>query len=439
LSSPHNVDINDSTIFVSIIEKGSSYKLFYLTVANKKLKPILKDLDDYAMLFNKKSIGYRPPMIKAVYSSDDVIFASYETLTRDSVVNRKAYGFKDFFTISGYNYKTKSFFIISKDSINYSDYPTSFSNFEDKYLIANSLTKNLFLYNNNFICIDSLDLKPITSKFPSLKILSDIATNSKYLIVDSYNKEPKTIEYSIYKINAGLKIQFIKKIKFDRTTEIKTINNGFAYFPYVNDDDYKYYIYSVSLNETNKDSIFISYKGKKPPVIKNISVVNSQSNLEIIDNDFFMGLTIDDFTQMKKKEVKLFPPIERNNVIYPQSTIKELIESILLTSKNSDFLYMAIHLSMYENNYYKINFEKQRDELKKRIQNNTIYNYSEEEIDTQRKLFFGLLSNIENAKIIEKDNLTSIEVEIDDFLYIFIFIKLNNQYYIDKQFFKKNK
>jgi len=428
--------INDTTVFVSVIKKRSDLTLFYLTVTNNKIKPIFENMERYETLFPAPANG-TVHFITSVFKDQKTFWMSYYTLSKDSGMIYK---------LAGIGFNTKKNAYLSrrapeswKTTISNSIPSTSITNFGNSYLVSESFRKKIYQFDQNFNCIDSVNLEILVPDYSNKKILTDVATNNKYIVFESYNWALKMIEYTIYEIQMGLKLKFIKKLSFERITDIKTISNGSVYFPFLNNEDYKYYIYEISLKDKSSDSLIVRYKGHRPPMLKDVDVLESQKNLYKKQKDPFMGFDVDDFIQMKKRECKLFPLVEKNINKYPQSTIKELLESLLIASDSLDYIYTGMYLQMYEKEDYKINFENQQDSLKKRIEDNSIANYSVEERSSMHNILSLLLLKMGVATMTEKDNLVSIQVNIDDMSYIFLIIKSKNEYFMFNRIFKKSK
>ena len=432
--------INDSTVFVSTIKKGSNFCLLYLIIKNNKIIPIIERLDKYPEFFDDKITESPVWRVFNVFKTNDIFIVSYSKVQSfsDSLQTKPIiYNEKYREGVFGKNFITNDTMRIVKSNnsktINY-----SICSFNNTYLITEEFTGNIYQYGENLKFIDSLNIdKYLKKRNRMVNIIKDAITKNTYVTVMTYNKQNKIYCFDIFQLIGNLDLKFYKHLSFERETYIKAINNNKIFFPYVNSDDFKYYIYNVDLAATRKDSLFVTYGKIKPPKLE-VNIYNTQSNLIITGNDNSLDLSKDDFTKMKKKERKLLSEIEQNKLKYPQSTIKEVIQSIIKTIDSCDIYYLEQYLFMFEKDYYKQKYEKNRDSLKIGI-DNKISLLKKGEFDEMKQLLIHLLSNIEDAYIDENNGLTTIEITEENITYKFIFIKSENEYFMNNLFYTKKK
>ncbi|NVN94615.1 MAG: hypothetical protein HXX18_04945 [Bacteroidetes bacterium] len=435
--------INDSTVFVSTIKKGSNFCLLYLNIKNNKIIPIIERLDKYPEFFDEKMTESPVWKIFSAFKSKDTFIVTYykEQSHSDSLRGDTnfIYNVKCTDVIVGKNYLTNdTMYIVKNNNTVASIY--SVYDFNNTFLITEEHTGYIYQYGANLKFIDSVNVKPhLNGRHQIINILKDAITKNTYVILPTYNRQKKTFCFDIYQIINNLNLKFYKHLSFERETYIKTINNNKIFFPYVNNDDFKYYIYNIDLSASKMDSLFVRYSGKMPPKLK-VNIYDSQSNLIRMQKDKTDNITKDNFVKLKKRDRKLFPEIEKNVLKYPQSTVKEVIQSVIKATDSSDFFYEELYLLIWEKDEYENAYENNREALKNEIENKTWlleeHNYKFNEV---KRLLIYLLENIDNAYIEEKEGVTTIEITEEDTDYKFIFVKEGNEYFMDKLVHGKKK
>ncbi len=434
--------MNDSTVFVSTIKKGSEFCLLYVSIKNNKITPIIERLDKYPDFFNERMTESPELKINNAFRSKDIFFVSYNevehfldsTKTKPDVITKPYYR-KGVF---GKNYTTNDTMSLVNEKN--SRFPTTVFNFNNTYLIDEECYGNIYQYDHRLRCIDTVkNIPDIGNKIRIIKIFNDASSKTTYVSLMTYNKQNKTYCFDIYQLLKNLELKFNKHLSFERETYIKAINNNKIFFPYVNNDDFKYYIYNIDLSACKTDSLFVRYSGKMPPKLK-VNIYDSQSNLFRMQKDKTDNITKNDFVRLKKRDYKLYPEIERNELKYPQSTVKEVIKSVIKATDSSDYFYEEMYLSICEKSEYEYGYIDNRETLRKEIEQKAwlseTNNYKFKEI---RRLLSYLLENIDIAYIAEKDDITTIVITEDDIDYKFVFVKYENKYFMDKLIHSKKK
>jgi len=134
--------------------------------------------------------------------------------------------------------------------------PYSIIDYDSTFLVANYRTKTIYQFDSNLKCMDSIAINPSVKKLQTIKFLRDESSHALYIVTNTTLRDG-TSYTDLYQLNNNLKYTFKKHIAFERYADVKAINNNRAFFTYVNNADFKYYIYNINLDTIKMDSVIV--------------------------------------------------------------------------------------------------------------------------------------------------------------------------------------